>query len=114
MAGALSLESINAESIVVSSGAYSNCRRILRMQVAAKLVRLMSGSDVELAKSWDASVAEWYAKLASGGSTFLGDGATSVGESDPDGPTWHGPGLTQDTKAAQSTTVPVLRKDDRF
>lgn len=114
MAGALSLEGISADAIAVSSSAYATCRRVLRMQVAAKLVRLMSGVDTDLAKSWDASVADWYVKLGSGGASFLGDGATAAGESDPDGPTWHGTGLTQDTQAAQSTVVPPLRKDDRL
>jgi hypothetical protein len=114
MAGALSLESISADAIAVASSAYRTCRRILRMQVAAKLIRLMSGVDTELAKSWDVSVADWYAKVASGGASFLGDGASTPGEADPDGPTWHGTGLTQDTQAAQSSTVPALRKDDRL
>lgn len=114
MAGALSMELVDASSITPATSAYNTCRRILRMQVAAKLVRLMSGVDSALAQAWDEEVAAWYRKLAAGGASFLGDGAAASGTSDPDGPTWHGSELERDSVDDMSSTVPALRKDDRL
>lgn len=114
MAGALALEKIDAGAITINSSAYNACRKVLRMQVAAVLARNIPGTDWPLSRSWTSTVDGWYADLAKGGAAFLGDGATASGTSDPDGPTWHGSELTRDTTAAMSTTVPMLRKDDRL
>jgi hypothetical protein len=86
LAGALAKESIDAASItVITSGAYVSCRKVLRMQVAARLARDIPGIDTALARSWSGSVTAWYEELAKSGATFLGDGATSSGTSEPDG-----------------------------
>lgn len=115
MAGALALELVDASTITVASSAYAACRKTLRMQVAAKLVRLMSGVDSSIAKSWDDEVARWYEALAEGGASFLGDGATASGTSDPDGPTSHATEVTtRSSWADASSTTPPLRKDDRL
>lgn len=115
MAGALALESIDASTIAPASSAYNACRKTLRMQVAAKLVRLMSGVDSALAQAWDAQVARWYEQLGEGGAHFLGDGATASGTSDPDGPTSHATEVTtRSSWADASSTTPMLRKDDRL
>lgn len=114
MAGALSLEKVDASTITVSSSAYNACRKTLRMQVAARLARDIPGVDSALAQSWAASVAAWYEQLARGGASFLGDGAVASGSSDPDGPTWHGSELEQDSFSNMSSTIPALRKDDRL
>jgi hypothetical protein len=81
---------------------------------AAKLVGSMSGLDPELVKAWRAEINEWKKGLDEGGAAFLGDGATSSGTSDPDGPTSHISEyqLTQDTADKMSTVVPRLRRDD--
>lgn len=114
MAGALALEKIDAGAITINSSAYNACRKILRMQVAAVLARNIPGTDWPLSRSWTSTVDAWYVDLAKGGASFLGDGATASGTSDPDGPTWHGSELTRDTTAEMSSTVPMLRKDDRL
>lgn len=114
MAGALALENVSASAITADSDAYVLCRKTLRLQVAARLARDIPGADSDLARSWQASVEAWYASLAKGGASFLGDGAAASGASDPDGPTWHGSeySLTTDSGSDMSTTIPMLRKDD--
>lgn len=116
MAGRLALELVNAADITVGSAAYVACRRILRMQVAIRVIRDMLGQDTELARAWAASVADWYVQLDEGGASFLGDGASATGSSDPDGPTSHISvfGLATDSAADMSNTVPLLRKGDEF
>lgn len=116
MSGALSLENVSASAITVDSDAYVLCRKTLRLQVAARLARDIPGADSDLARSWQASVEAWYASLAKGGASFLGDGAAASGASDPDGPTWHGSeySLTTDSGSDMSTTIPMLRKDDQL
>lgn len=116
MAGALALELVDASAITdTASGAYNSCRKTLRLQVAAKVVRLMSGFDSELVATWDEQVQDWYKKLDEGGVSFLGDGATASGTSDADGPTSHVTvyGLERDTGANMSSPVTgKLRMDD--
>lgn len=114
MAGKLSLENIDASSITAGTDAYKACARILRMQCAVRVALDMLGMDSELVRSWQATVADWYEALAKGGASFLGDPSLASGDSDPDGPTWHGTGLEQDTTADMSSTIPMLRKDDRL
>ena len=114
LAGALAREAIDASGITVSSGAYVSCRKVLRMQVAARLARDIPGIDTALARSWSGSVTAWYEELAKSGATFLGDGAASGGDSQPDGPTWHGDLLEQDAVGNRSDTIPLLRKSDRL
>lgn len=116
MAGALALELVVASDITPASSAYNACRKTLRMQVAAKLVRLMSGVDSALAQAWDAEVARWYEQLDEGGASFLGDGATATGNSDADGPTSHVSvyGLTTATADELSSPVPFLKMDDEL
>lgn len=115
MAGALALELIDASAITANSGAYNSCRKTLRQQAAAKLVRLMTGVDPEIAKTWSEEVADWYAKLDQGGVSFLGDGATASGLADADGPASHLTtyALERDTAANMSNPVAgKLRMDD--
>lgn len=117
LAGALTLENIDASTITnATSGAYVQCRKVLRMQVAIRIARDMTGQNPELLKAWSTAVDVWYKGLDEGGASFLGDGAAAVGESDPDGPTSHITtfGLTQDTPSAMSTVVPRLRRDDQL
>lgn len=116
MAGRLALENIDASSVTTNSAAYYACRRILRMQVAVRVLRDMLGQDTELARAWEATIADWYVQLDAGGASFLGDGATATGTSDPDGPTSHISvyGLTVDSAESMSSTVPVMRKDDEL
>ena len=114
LAGALAREAIDASGITISSGAYVSCRKVLRMQVAARLARDIPGIDTALARSWSGSVTAWYEELAKSGATFLGDGATSSGSSEPDGPTWHGSLFERDSAEDMSSTIPMLRKDDRL
>ena len=114
MAAALSMEKVDASAIVANTVAYNSCRRVLRMQVAVRVMREMLGQDSALATAWSALVAEWYAGLAKGGASFLGDSSLASGTSDPDGPTWHGSELEQDDVADMSSVIPSLRKDDRL
>lgn len=114
MAGRLALELVDAASITASSAAYYACRRILRMQVAVRVIRDMLGQDSDLARAWEAAVADWYAQLDKGGVSFLGDGATATGSSDADGPASHISvfGLEQSEGEDMSSPVPYLRMDD--
>ena len=114
MAGKLRLQNIDASTITVASSAYAACRQTLRTQVAARLARLMSGIDSDIAKAWDDSVRRWYEGLDESGDTFLGDGAVSTGNSDPDGPTDFISELSLDVgDAADASDVkPVLRRKD--
>lgn len=112
LAGALLLQEIDAAAIAPSTGAYNSCRKVLRVQVAARIARDMTGADPALVQAWKRDIAYFYEQLRKFGDTFLGDGAASSGESEPDGPTWHGTGLEQDTKANMSSTIPLVRKDD--
>ena len=117
MAGALALELVDASSITPASSAHNTCRRILRLQVAARLARDIPGVDSALAQSWDGQVQRWYQQLDEGGVSFLGDGATASGNSDADGPTWHGSvyGLELDTADEMSSPVTdKLRMDDEM
>jgi hypothetical protein len=114
MAGKLALELIDAESIEDDSDAYKACARILRMQCAVRIALDMLRMDSELVRSWQATVAAWYADLEVGGAPFLGDGATTTGDEEPDGPTWHGTELEQDSTDDMSSTIPLLRKGDRL
>ena len=115
MAGALALELVNAASITVDSGAYNTCRRILRLQVAARLARDIPGADSALARSWDGAVRDWYEKLDEGGASFLGDGATATGGFDADGPVSHLSVYNLERDEGASMSSPVngkLRMDD--
>ena len=114
MAAALSMEKVDASAILAGTVAYGICSRILRMQVAVRVLREMLGQDSALAQSWATQVTEWYAALAKGGASFLGDSSLASGTSDPDGPTWHGSELEQDSVDDMSNTIPSLRKDDRL
>lgn len=114
MASLLSMERVDASSITSSTVPYNSCRRVLRMQVAVRVMREMLGQDSALAQAWAQQVDEWYAALAKGGASFLGDNSLASGTSDPDGPTWHGSELEQDSVADMSNTIPSLRKDDRL
>lgn len=117
MAGALALELVDASAIAPASSAHNTCRRILRMQVAARLARDIPGIDSELARAWDAQVQRWYEQLDEGGVSFLGDGATATGNSDADGPTSHLSvyGLEGDTAEAMSNPInDKLRMDDEM
>jgi hypothetical protein len=114
MAGALSLELVDASTIALASSAYASCRKTLRMQVASKIGRAIPGADNDLVRAWDTSVADWYVQLSKGGASFLGDGAASSGTSQADGPTWHGSRLERDTVDKMSSTIPMLRKNDQL
>lgn len=114
MAGRLALEEVVASSITTNSPAYNACRRILRMQVAVRVLRDMIGQDSDLARAWEATVADWYVQLDKGGVSFLGEGATSTGTSDADGPRSHVTvyGLEGDVGENMSSPIPKLRMDD--
>lgn len=114
MAAAMSMENVDASAILTGTVAYSASKRVLRMQVAVRIIREMLGIDSPLAQAWAAQVAEWYAALAKGGASFLGNPSLASGTSDPDGPTWHGSELEQDVVADMSSVIPMLRKDDRL
>lgn len=117
MAGALALELVDASAITTDSAAYKACLRILRLQVAAKLARIIPGVDSDLAQRWDESIATWYEKLDEGGASLLGDGASATGTSDADGPTSHVSvyGLNSDVGADMSDPVAgKLRMDDEM
>lgn len=114
MAGKLDLELVDASSITAASSAYYHCRKVLRMQVAARIARDMSGVDPAVALAWDKAVAKFYVDLDEGGSSFLGDGATASGTSDADGPHSHVSvyGLEQDVAEDMSSPIPSLRMSD--
>lgn len=114
MAGKLALELVDASGITTDSSAYKLCRKMLRMQVASVVAKDMLGLDPAVAKAWDAVLARFYEDLADGGASYLGDGATASGNSDPDGPTSHIStyNLTPDAAADMSSVVPRLRMDD--
>lgn len=116
MAGKLNLELIDASAITTDSDAYKACKRILRLQVAVRLVRVIPGLDSALAQTWEAEVEAWYADLAKGGASFIGDGATATGSFDADGPASHVTvyGLTPDDGDDMSSPVPFLRMDDEL
>lgn len=115
VAGALNAEAIDAASIVDTvSPAYLQCRKAVRTLCALQFLWAATGLDPELAKAWREWLAWFFEGLAEGGATFLGGGATSTSDSDPDGPTSHISqyGLTVDSAADMSSAVPLLRKDD--
>lgn len=114
LAGKLALELVDASGITTDSSAYKLCRKMLRMQVASVIARDMLGLDPEIAKAWDRVLAKFYEDLADGGASYLGDGATASGTSDPDGPTSHIStyNLTPDVAEDMSSVVPRLRMDD--
>jgi len=115
LAGWLALEEIDASAITdVTSAAYLQCARIVRLLSATRLVGSMTGLDPELVRAWRADIADWKKGLDEGGAEFLGGGAASTGTSDPDGPTSHINqfSLTQDTADKMSEVVPRLRRDD--
>lgn len=117
VAGALNAEAINAAAITdASSPAYLQCRRAVRTACALQLLWAAAGLDPELAKAWREWMAAFFTGLDEGSATFLGGGATSTSPSDPDGPTSHISeyGLTTDSAENMSSTVPLLRKDDRL
>jgi len=116
MAGRLALELVQASAIAVGSPAYAACRRILRMQVAVRVLRDMLGQDTELARSWAATVADWFKQLDASGASFLGEGAAATGLSDADGPTSHVTvyGLEADDGSRMSSPVASLRMDDEL
>lgn len=97
-----------------ASAAYLMCSEQLRRMVALKVLKASTQQDPELAKALQAEIDAWFAGLASGGGTFLGNEALQTGDSDPDGPTSHISefGLTTDDADDMSTTVPRLRRDD--
>lgn len=115
MAGKLKLELIDASAIVLDSDAFVMCRKVLRAQVASVVLKDMMGQDPALAKAWDRSVDAFYKGLDEGGDSFLGDGATSTGTSEADGPHSHATvfGLERDVAENMSSTVPKLRMDDQ-
>lgn len=114
LSGHLTLELIDASSITPGSAAYLACRQQLRLMVALRVLGAMTGADPALGQTWRGVIKDWWKALDEGGATFLGDGATTSGTSDPDGPTTHinTYGLTTDTAANMSTVVPRLRRDD--
>lgn len=114
LAGALALENVDASAITAGSPAWLQCRRVLRMMVALRILRDMRGDNGELSQAWAGEVGRWLKALEDGGASFLGEGATATGTADPDGPTTHinTYGLTKDTSASMSTVVPRLRRDD--
>lgn len=117
MSGRLQLKLIDPSAItVVTSSAYVRLKRILRMQVAARLARDIPGVDTKLAAAWKAEVDAFYELLDDSGVDLLGDGATATGASDAGGPTSHISvnGLTTMASGDMSTAVPLLRKDDRL
>lgn len=116
LAGALALEAIDASAITAASAAHYQCKRILRLMVAVRVIQSMTGGQPELLKAWATEIEAWLAALGEGGATFLGDGATATGDADPDGPTTHinTYGLTKDTSSSMSTVVPRLRRDDEL
>jgi hypothetical protein len=97
-----------------ASAAYLMCAEQLRRMVALKVLKASTQQDPELAKALQAEIDAWFASLASGGGTFLGNESLQTGSSDPDGPTSHISefGLTTDEAENMSTTVPRLRRDD--
>jgi len=108
-------ETIIAASITdAASAAYLMCAEQLRRMVALKVLKASTQQDPELAKALQAEIDAWFASLASGGGTFLGNESLQTGSSDPDGPTSHISefGLTTDEAENMSTTVPRLRRDD--
>lgn len=117
IAGALNEEAIDASAITdATTPAYLQCRRAVRTACALQLLWAAAGLDPELAKAWREWLDTFLRKLDESGATFLGGGATSTTPSDPDGPTSHVSqyGLTTDSAANMSSTVPLLRKDDQL
>ena len=116
LAGYLALEAVDASAVVSASAAYYQCKRVLRLMVALRIARDMTGQNAEAVKAWQADVDAWLLQLGDGGASFLGEGATASGTSDPDGPTSHISvyGLTEDETTSMSTVVPRLRRDDEL
>lgn len=115
MAGRLNLANIDATTgITVSSDAYNLCRRILRLQVAARLARDIPGTDSDIAKGWRDEVQAFFDMVDVKGDEYLGNGATAFGTSEPDGPTDFISELSLDVgdDSEASDVIPVLRRKD--
>jgi hypothetical protein len=95
--------------------AFVSCRQQLRMMVALRIARDMTGVDPEVAKAWRAEVSEWFEGVDESNADWLGEGAT-VGASEPDGPTDHISELLIDDGSDEdaSDAIPVLRRKDEL
>lgn len=115
LTGALAGEAIDASTITdATSSAYLSCRKTLRMMVALRIAQDMNGLEPNVVVAWKKQVKDWLDGLDEGGSLFLGDGATSSGTSEPDGPTDFISELGLEVGADEdaSSVVPQLRRDD--
>jgi hypothetical protein len=113
--GKLYGEDITASSITdTASAAYIMCSEQLGRMTALRVLKVLSQQFPELAKEYARQAKAWFDELAAKGGTFLGNDDLQTGDSDPDGPTTHISqyGLTTDSAASMSTTIPRLRRDD--
>ena len=115
--GRLYAESIAASGITTAtSAAYIMCAGQLRRMVALRILRETTQQNPALAESLEKEIEAWFKRLAEQGGTFLGNDSLNPNDADPDGPTTHinTYGLTTDSAADMSTTVPRLRRDDQL
>ncbi|MBL8909868.1 MAG: hypothetical protein JNM17_04100 [Archangium sp.] len=109
---------LNTEGVTVADdatkAAFVSCRAQLRMMVALRIARDMTGVDPELSRAWKKEVIEWFLALEESNADALGDGASNATELEPDGPTDHIQTLNLDTGNDDdaSDLIPVLRRKD--